>query len=322
MDGGSEPPRFELDRLVSYDEDSLVAELRRVASLLPEGPLTRRAFDRVARVDSSTLGKRFGDWRAALTRAGLADRYSGQVVSETMRTQPAKRMSDDELLDELRRVAAKLGTRTLTVEAFGGNSNGIAAKAIVRRFGSWPEGLRCAGLDLSPLGRRWSEEDYFENLLVVWTHYGRAPRYAEMNLLPSKIRAGAYGKRFGTWGRAKVAFVERVNAEAPELKQGRVPSETDRSPGPPALPEPPAAAPRAEDKRTIPLGLRYRVLSRDRFRCQRCGRSPATELGVVLHIDHVHPLAAGGKTVEENLGALCAECNLGKGARVETKAPR
>ena len=308
MDGGKEPLRFELDRLVSYDEDSLLAELRRVASLLPEGPLTRSAFDRVARVDSSTILRRLGDWREALARAGLADRYSGRVVSETMRSQPAKGLSDEELLHELRRVAAKLGTRTLTREALRANSNGINDAAIVRRFGSWAEGLCRAGLDLSPLGRRWSEEDYFENLLAVWTHYGRAPRYAEMNLPPSKITSGAYEKRFGTWGRAKAAFVERVNEEAPEPERG---------PEQLTLPEPRPAAPRAEDKRTIPLGLRYRVLSRDRFRCRRCGRSPATELGVVLHIDHIRPLAAGGKTVEENLGTLCAECNLGKAARVE-----
>lgn len=318
VDGGNKPLRFELDRLVSYDEDSLVAELRRVASLLPEGPLTRSAFDRVARVDSSTVLRRLGDWREALTRAGLADRYSGRVVSETMRSQPAKGLSDEELLDELRRVAAKLGTRTLTREALRANSNGINDAAIARRFGSWSEGLRRAGLDLSPLGRRWSEEDYFENLLAVWTHYGRPPRYAEMNLPPSKITAGAYEKRFGTWGRAKAAFVERVNAEAPEPERGTEQPEPERGPEQLTLPEPRAAAPRAEDKRTIPLGLRYRVLSRDRFRCRRCGRSPATELGVVLHIDHIRPLAAGGKTVEENLGTLCAECNLGKAARIES----
>jgi len=40
---------------------------------------------------------------------------------------------------------------------------------------------------------------------------------------------------------------------------------------------------------------------------------PAAHLSVVLHADHVTPVALGGKTVMENLQTLCGGCNLGKG---------
>lgn len=307
--------RFELDRLISYDDPSLVAEVQRVAALVPEAALTRNAFGRHARVHSSTIVRRFGSWRQALVRAGLGSRYSGRTVSEKMRGQRARTLSDEELLDELRRVATLRGTKTLTREGFRVHAKGVSDAAIARRFGSWAEGLRKAGLEVSPLGRRWSDDDYFENVLAVWTHYGRPPRYAEMNLPPSRITAGAYEAKFGTWGRAKAAFVERVNADLDPAPQSR-----DEAPQLPVPETRPLPRSRPVNRRTLPLGLRYRVLSRDRFRCRRCGRSPATELGVTLHVDHMRPLAAGGKTFEGNLRTLCADCNLGKAVGVEVDA--
>ena len=67
-------------------------------------------------------------------------------------------------------------------------------------------------------------------------------------------------------------------------------------------------------KKGIPAGLRAKVLVRDNFTCQWCGRK-STEHGVVLHIDHKVPESKGGKTVRSNLQTLCEECNLGKGDR-------
>jgi 5-methylcytosine-specific restriction endonuclease McrA len=57
--------------------------------------------------------------------------------------------------------------------------------------------------------------------------------------------------------------------------------------------------------------MRFRVLQRDGFRCRYCGRSGSAP-GVVLHVDHVVPLAAGGTSTEDNLLTACEECNLGK----------
>ncbi len=64
----------------------------------------------------------------------------------------------------------------------------------------------------------------------------------------------------------------------------------------------------------LPARVRFSVLQRDGFRCTYCGR-PGNEPGVVLHIDHVVPIAAGGSSAEDNLVTACQECNLGKGTR-------
>ena len=60
----------------------------------------------------------------------------------------------------------------------------------------------------------------------------------------------------------------------------------------------------------ISAQLRFRVLQRDAFRCQYCGR--AARDGATLHLDHVVPVAAGGPTTEGNLVTACEVCNLGK----------
>ncbi len=61
--------------------------------------------------------------------------------------------------------------------------------------------------------------------------------------------------------------------------------------------------------------LRYDILKRDGFRCQLCGKT--TEDGVKLHVDHIVPVAKGGKTEKSNLRTLCEVCNLGKSDKEE-----
>ena len=58
--------------------------------------------------------------------------------------------------------------------------------------------------------------------------------------------------------------------------------------------------------------LRFAILHRDGFKCRACGATP--ESGAQLHIDHIKPVARGGLTEWDNLQALCATCNIGKGA--------
>lgn len=63
--------------------------------------------------------------------------------------------------------------------------------------------------------------------------------------------------------------------------------------------------------------LRYDIMKRDGFRCVLCGRSVERD-GVTLHVDHIIPVAKGGKTVPGNLRTLCEECNKGKRDKYDT----
>lgn len=65
-----------------------------------------------------------------------------------------------------------------------------------------------------------------------------------------------------------------------------------------------------KSKRNIPLGLRYKVLKKDNFKCVACGNSAVD--GAKLHIDHKIPFSLGGLTELNNLQTLCIECNISK----------
>lgn len=55
--------------------------------------------------------------------------------------------------------------------------------------------------------------------------------------------------------------------------------------------------------------VRFEVFKRDTFTCQYCGETPPS---VILHVDHIHPVAMGGTHDIDNLVTSCSTCNLGK----------
>jgi len=65
-----------------------------------------------------------------------------------------------------------------------------------------------------------------------------------------------------------------------------------------------------KSKRNIPLGLRYKVLKNDNYKCVDCGRGASD--GAKLHVDHKLPFSLGGLTELINLHTLCSDCNIGK----------
>jgi len=309
-------PRFELDRLISYDDEALLAELRRVAALVDSPHLSASAFDKHSKAHSSGIRRRFGGWQQALERAGLGDRYSGAPRARRI---VGRTFTDEPLLDELRAVSAKIGGEPVTVEVFNQHAD-MNAETVRRRFGSWWAALKQAGLEISALGRRYSDDDYFENLLAMWTHCGRQPTYGEMNQPPSSIPSGAYEAKWGTWRKSLFAFLERVNADTRQEETQTAPTVKEPKPRPVSRRRAQPRRVQDEDQHQIQLGLRYEVLKRDRFRCVLCGASPARHLGCVWHVDHIIPWSNGGKTTAENLRSLCESCNLGKSAKLEDEA--
>jgi hypothetical protein len=220
---------------------------------------------------------------------------------------PARHTPREELLEDLRRVARKLRRDTVTIDQYNRHGR-FHASTLQRRFRSWPKVLELAGLarSRSPIGI--GDEELFANLRDVWERLGRQPRYVEVRAPLSRYSAGTYENRFGSWRKSLECFVTWANAD--------VESEGDSKQD---NPECDACADNAVSEvetspRGISLRLRFRVLQRDNFRCVICGRSPAAEAHVVLHVDHIRPWSKGGPTDIGNLQTLCSKCNLGKGA--------
>jgi hypothetical protein len=192
-------------------------------------------------------------------------------------------------------------------------------ETLVRRWGTSYAAFEAAGLVTSKSARRCTDEECFDNLLTVWTHYGRQPNFREMGLRPSSVPASAYVRRFGTWMKAMEAFVGRVNNDEQDLASGQ--GSEIVTPQPVLELSKPQTTANALS-RHIPLGLRFRVLHRDHFKCLLCGDHPARNPECLLHVDHVIPWSRGGATREANLRTLCARCNIGRGNRFDSLPPQ
>jgi len=272
--------------------------MRRVARKITHPLITTDDFKKHAKVGITTITKHFGSWRKAFEKAGLRKRFNFTSSQKT----------NKELLAELRSVARKNRRRTVSsVDLLLRGS--ISPVVFRRRFGSWPKALEAAGLSVAPSGRRYSDDDCFANLQRVWTHFGREPRSHDMRRPPSTIGDNTYATRFGSWRKALRTFVNHMNR-----KKRRRTARREKEPAAETTVKLPRPR-RREPGRIIPIGLRYRILNRNRFRCQLCGNSPAIDVMCRLHVDHIKPFSKGGKTVGENLRTLCANCNIGRSNR-------
>jgi len=328
-----------IDALPDYSSDTAIIEdMRRVAESFPNDSFTQTLYSTNGKYSCSFLKRRFGSWQKALDTAQIGDRFVGPFITERMKAQPGRAMSDEQILTAIRAVFAQLDKTPLSVGDIEANSE-ITQSLMYRRFGSASEAFRQAGVEQSSHGRRHTENEVFENLLIVWTHYGRPPTVSEMDIPPSTVGKSTYIHRYGGWRKALKAFIERATSESDgdpavdtEQDISKHAERTDvigsqitgtvltkklqsvsqiiaQSGGTKPLPVKP------EDRREPSISLRFKVLQRDQFRCRLCGRSPATELSCKLHVDHVLAFSKGGKTILENLQTLCSTCNVGKSNR-------
>lgn len=204
-------------------------------------------------------------------------------------------VSDDELINDLKATVTHLQKKTLTISEYD-NHGKYNSSTIMRRFGSWNNGLALAGINIS--NKFHTDQELFDNLAMVWLRLGKQPSRRDLSHASSSISYKAYERRFGKWSTAVKAFVEYYNHSDGEYQFDiNLPIDSSNVRIPP---------------RDISLRLRFQVMRRDNFRCCYCGASPAKDPSVELHIDHIVPWSKGGETSLDNLQTLCSVCNLGK----------
>jgi hypothetical protein len=301
--------KFELNRLSEYSDASILDEIRRVADLTAPETLTIQTFEKHSRVKVGAIRRRFGTWGKALNAAGVGSRFSGQRGGST--PERLDNLSETEIMQQLSNIPKQSGSEYARVRDIDTYCD-FSSTWLRRRLGISPrKALQNAGVPISTSGNRYTDLECFENLAQVWTHYGRPPKYSEMNQEPSIVGSKAYMK-FGSWSKsleAFIAFVERdkgvdeSNSYQPSFSEGK--SGKENRPG----------KNRSERTRNIKLGLRFEILHRDNFKCALCGNSPATDPTCRLHVDHIVPFSKGGETIGTNLRTLCERCNVGRGNR-------
>lgn len=203
-----------------------------------------------------------------------------------------RNVSDEELIKDLKEVALKLGKDKVTqIEYKTLGKYGV--RTFETRFGSWNKSLEKAGLSITTR-KNIPEEELFQNLADLWQHFGRHPKFHEVKQPLSKFSVSPYAQRYGSWYNALRAFIAAMNGDIIDTKQTNNEKNTTNNP------------------RSINYRTRFKVMQRDDFKCQICGASPATQAGVLLHVDHIVPVAKGGQATMDNLQTLCQKCNLGK----------
>jgi len=208
-------------------------------------------------------------------------------------------VTDDELIADLKRVALKSNKKSVTRD-IQDEKGKFHSTTYIRRFGSWYNALEKAGLEKTRTPMNLPEEELFQNLEEIWIKLGRQPRYTEVQKPLSKYHVGTYENRFGGWRNALEKFVAYINNEENASSEEAIKS---------LVIEP---STRHKTSRTINWRIRFIVMKRDNFKCKKCGRSPATNPTIILHVDHKTAWANGGETVLENLETLCSKCNIGK----------
>lgn len=207
-------------------------------------------------------------------------------------------VTDIELIADLKRVASELKNNTVNITDYK-RCGKYGKTTYIRRFGSWLGALEKAGLERSRAGRYLSEEYLFKNLEEVWIRLGRQPRYDDIQKPLSKYSMRVYLNRFSGWRNTLEKFISYMSGADASLETSienlRVESSS-----------------RHKTPRIVNWRLRFVVMKRDNFKCKNCGRSPATDPNIILHVDHINAWANGGETILENLQTLCSKCNIGK----------
>jgi len=135
---------------------------------------------------------------------------------------------------------------------------------------------------------------------------GRQPATTDIKNGNSKYSLNSYTRRFGGWRNALNEFVKYINSEE------QIEEEKEKNINETEVKENKEKIKIRRTPRDINERLRFKVLKRDKFKCVYCGKSPANNSNVKLHVDHIVPWSKGGETVIENLQTLCSKCNLGK----------
>jgi len=208
--------------------------------------------------------------------------------------------SDEELLSDLRRVAEANGgkvTQSIYTKYRKTVAPTIAETSTICRQIGWKNAIARIGIDLNKHqnNNKITEEELLEEILRLWTVLGRQPTTTDLKNGLSRYSRNRFSI-FGSWGSALNRFVDWANSEhfSPQVTSSVEQNEERKT------------------SRDVNIRLRFKVMQRDNFKCRTCGASPAKDISVVLHVDHIIPWARGGETFIENLQTLCQKCNLGK----------
>lgn len=206
-------------------------------------------------------------------------------------------ISDEQILNELRRVSECLGKGRLTIKEFDIHSS-INSSTVMRHFGSWNSALQIARITSGNTFH--SYEALMANIRDAWLKKGKQPTRRDMdNKDLSAISSGAYIRQFGSWYNALDSFIKYISVKGKKSNNTLYNNDIKTTF-------------KHKTKREPSNRLKIQVLMRDGNKCRICGVECSGGLNNI-HFDHIIPWSKGGETTLDNLQVLCSACNEAKG---------
>lgn len=178
---------YEPNQQKDISGDELLVELDRLAEELGKPPTTYEAQE-LGKYSQRPYYRVFGSWTEALEAAGLEPNKERNI-------------GDDDLLDEIRRLADELGESPISNDMieFGKYS----LHPYKRAFGSWTDALEEAGFEKNSgvRGKKLDDDDLLEDIRRLSDELGRTPRVDDIQKHGNYSR-NVYYDRFGSWNDA------------------------------------------------------------------------------------------------------------------------
>ena len=263
-------------------KEELIQDLRRVANELNTDYISRSTYEKFGKYSATPFLSKFGTWVLSLKEAGLrTDRNKSEY----------KKISDKDLLANVKYVARYLEKDTITTSEY--KEYGIYSISIIlERFNSWKETIKKAGLEDTGYIKKIDSLDLLKEIERLWILLGRQPATTDIKNGNSKYSLNSYTRRFGGWRNALNEFVKYINSEE------QIEEEKEKNINETEVKENKEKIKIRRTPRDINARLRFKVLKRDNFKCVYCGKSPANNSNVELHVDHIVPWSKGGETVK------------------------
>lgn len=166
----------------------LLAELTAIADRLGRVPLPDELDER-SDYDIESYRSAFGSWYAAISSAEL-EKPRG------------RRIPEEELLAELRRIGAELEKTPSTQDMT--NQGGYGSTTYINRFGSWTAALEAAGFEPHADRQHRSTDELLAGIQQLAEKLGHPPTSREMDEQGAYSRV-VYRNRFGSWNEALAA---------------------------------------------------------------------------------------------------------------------
>ena len=176
----------------------VLLDIKRVADDSGQAQLTVHEYEKAGNVSLKIVLNRFGTWNQACEHAGLVPHC-----------RPRRRISDQDLCEDLKRVAKKLKTRWVTLMGYKTHGE-FGGPTIQQRFGSWKSAHDQAGLDSSLCWKvrkeRFPHAALIKDLRRVATKRGQDwLTYDQYKNDEPMVSLNTFKRKFGTWNKAVVA---------------------------------------------------------------------------------------------------------------------